>query len=106
MNYLERAKDYLGVDGESVINPRIEGADYVLLVDYGIAGCKKYRIPLSKLEEPAKELPEPIREELLPVPAAIDLNYRELQELAKEQGIPANQKADELRLALSADGEE
>jgi hypothetical protein len=95
--YLDRAKEYLGVDGESVINPRIEGADYVLIVDYGIAGSKKYRIPLSKLEGQPAYVQD---EELLPVPAVIDLNYRELQELAKEIGIPANQKADDLRLAL------
>ena len=46
-----------------------------------------------------------IAEDMLPVPAVIDLNYRELQELAKEYGIPANQSGDELRDALALDEE-
>lgn len=99
-DYLDRACEYLGVDKGSVINPRVQGDDYVLIVDKGIAGSPKYYIPLSKLDEPEPEA------EILPVSAAIDMNYRELQELAKELGIPANQKADDLRAALSLEEEE
>ena len=96
-NYLERACQYLGVEVGSVINPRIQGDDYVLIVDYGIAGGKKYYLPLSELDA--------IPDTPLPVPAAVDLgnhelSYRELQAIAKEEGIPANQTADELRAAL------
>ncbi len=100
-DYLDRACEYLGVDKGSVINPRIQGDDYVLIVDKGIAGSPKYYIPLSKLD--ALNVAENVS---LPVPAATDLNYRELQELAKESGIPANQKADDLRAALVLDEEE
>lgn len=104
-DYLDRACEYLGVDKDNVINPRVQGGDYVLIVDYGIAGSKKYYIPLSKLDGPEQIAPV-IHDELLSVPAVIDLNYRELQDLAKELGIPANKKADELRAALSLDEEE
>ncbi len=87
-DYLDRACEYLGVDKGNVINPRIQGDDYVLIVDKGIAGSPKYYIPLSKLNdiEPESDAYEP--------------NYRELQELAKASGIPANQKADDLRSLL------
>ena len=94
-DYLDRAVEYLGVDKGSVIKHRVQGDDYIVIVDKGIAGCPKYYIPLSQLQEP--EAPP---DELLPVPAAVDLNYRDLQELAKETGIPANQSADDLRAAL------
>ena len=94
-DYLDRAVEYLGVDKGSVIKHRVQGDDYIVIVDKGIAGCPKYYIPLSQLQEP-----EASPDELLPVPAAVDLNYRDLQELAKETGIPANQSADDLRAAL------
>ena len=94
-NYLDRACKYLGVDKGSVIKHRVQGDDYIVIVDKGIEGCPKYYIPLSKLDEPDAQLEAP-----LPVPAAIDLNYRELQDLAKELGIPANQKADDIRAAV------
>ena len=94
-DYLDRAVEYLGVDKGSVIKHRVQGDDYIVIVDKGIAGCPKYYIPLSQLQEP--EAPP---DELLPVPAAVDLSYRDLQDLAKETGIPANQSADDLRAAL------
>ncbi len=93
-DYLDRACKYLGVDKGSVINPRVQGDDYVLIVNKGIAGSPKYYIPLSKLNE------------LEPASDAYEPSYRELQELAKAFGIPANQKADDLRAALSLDEEE
>ncbi len=97
-DYLERACEYLGVDKGSVINPRIQGDDYVLIVDKGIKGCPKYYIPLHQLDKP-----EP---EQLPKPTTLDMSYRELQELAKEAGIQANQKAALLRAALWPSDEE
>ena len=94
---LESACEYLGVDKGSVLKHRVQGDEYIVIVDKGIKGCPKYHIPLSQLIE--------LDPDLLLVPAAIDLNskelsYRKLQELAKEQDIPANQKADALRTAL------
>ncbi len=93
-DYLDRACKYLGVDKGKVINPRVQGDDYVLIVDKGIAGGPKYYIPLSKLDA------------MEPEADAYLLNYRELQELAKSFGIPANQKADALRAAIALDEEE
>ena len=93
-DYLDLACKHLGVDKGSVIKHRIQGDNYSVIVDNGILGCPKYYVPISQLEE-LRAQPA-----ALPVPAAVDLNYRELQDIAKELGIPANQKADELRAAL------
>ena len=100
-DYLDRACEHLGVDRGSVIKHRVQGDDYIVIVDNGIKGCPKHYIPLSQLQEP--EAPP---DDLLPVPAAVDLNYRDLQDLAKELGIAANQSADDLRSALWAIDEE
>jgi hypothetical protein len=99
-DYLKNACEHLGVDRGDVINPRIEGDDYVLIVNKGIAGSPKYRIPLCQLED-----------DPLPVPAAYDLglddlSYRELQAMAQESGIPANQSKADLLIALESDEEE
>ena len=100
-NYLDLACEYHGVDKGRVIKHRAQigpsgSDDYSIIVDNGIMGCPKYYVPLSRLDElAAQEVDAP-----LPVPAAVDLNYRELQDLAKELGIPANQKAADLRVAL------
>jgi hypothetical protein len=91
--YLERACKYLDVDVGNVINPRVEGDNYVLIVDKGIAGSPKYYIPLSKLDKPQPK-------KLLTANEGVALSYRELQAVAIEQGIPANQSADALRIAL------
>lgn len=93
-DYLDRACEYLGVDKGNVINPRVQGDDYVLIVNKGIAGSPKYYIPLSKLND------------LESVSDADEPSYRELQELAKALGVPANQKADDLRAALWPNDEE
>jgi len=71
----------------------------LIIVDNGILGCPKYYVPISHLEEIKAEA-EAALEVMQPAPAASDLNYRELQALAKEAGIPANQSADELNVAL------
>lgn len=108
IDYLDRACKHLGVDKGSVLAHGPSADDhYVVVMDYGIKGCPKYRVPLSQLDEP-EVLPEP---EPLPAPAAVDLgfddlDYRQLQELAKVSGIPANQKAADLRAALWSDEEE
>ena len=98
-NYLDRACEHLGVDRGSVIKHRVQGDDYIVIVDNGIKGCPKYYVPLSQLQEPEAPIPIVIHN-TLPVPAAVDLSYRDLQEIAKESGIPANQSADDLRSAL------
>ena len=94
-DYLLNACEYLGVDAGSVLSHKQYEDEIVLIVDKGIEGCPKYRVPLSLLEAPP-----------LPVPGAYDLSYRELQAAAKDAGIPANQSADELRAALEAEEEE
>jgi len=109
-DYLKLACLHLGVEEGSVLASSLnaELEQYIIVVDNGIKGCPKYRIPLSKLDaldEPAEvvELELPIDDDLLPVPAAIDLggdyelSYRDLQALAKDAGIPANQSAEDLR---------
>ena len=115
-DYLDRACKVLGVDKGSVLAHGPSADDhYVVVMDYGIKGCPKYRVPLSHLDElkalEELEALEALPEPLLPAPAAFDLglddlNYRELQELARGAGIPAKQKADVLRKALWSDEEE
>lgn len=67
----------------------------------------KYIVPLAQLTEPEPE-PEPPLFEPEPdpadEPALDDMGYRDLQSLAREYGIPANQSADSLRAALEAVG--
>ena len=52
MSDLKRACDHLGADEEQVVKHRREGDELVLLVDYGIGGIKKYRVPIADLPEP------------------------------------------------------
>lgn len=97
-------RQYLDDEEADIVKHRQEGDEIVFLVNKGIAGVKKYRVPLSELTEKQPELP-PVDEAFLPVespddglpvPAAFDLNslddmdYRQLQALAKERDIPAN----------------
>ena len=100
---------YYGVEPGAVLRWQEvdEGAAIRALVDYGIGGIKVHYIPVADLAVPK---PPPAPEELIPVPAVIDLgfddmSYRELQELARSQGIAANQRKDDLIAAL-ADEEE
>jgi hypothetical protein len=41
---------YLKADPGRVLVYRLEAEEVVLVVDNGIAGCPKYRVPLSKLQ--------------------------------------------------------
>jgi hypothetical protein len=105
MNVTQLAKHF-NVENRAILKYREvdEGAIINALVDYGIGGIKEHYIPIAEFARPEPE-PEP-EPDLLPVPAVIDLNYRDLQELAKDAGIPANQSTDDLRFALSLEEEE
>ena len=59
MNDLTRACDHLDIGEEQVVKHRYEGITLVLLVNYGIGGVKKYRIPLAELEPEPEPEPEP-----------------------------------------------
>lgn len=71
---------YAEVDGGAVIR---------VLVNYGIGGIKVLYVPVDDLAEDDDS-----------TIATFDLDYRELQALAKEQDIPANQSKDALIAAL------
>lgn len=92
---LDRALSIIGAGREQVLKHRQQGDDYIVILDLGIKGSPKHVIPLSQLPE----------QESMPIPAAVDLGgygYRDLQALAKEYDIPANQKAEDLQVALEA----
>ena len=55
MDALLSACRLLGVDPDRVIKFRLEGDEAVVIVDNGIKGCPKYRVPLSDLPEPVTE---------------------------------------------------
>lgn len=111
--YLDLALEYLGVDKGSCLVLRETEDEVIVVVDKGIAGCPKYKIPLSELTV-MKDVPLPIPEPVIDVdisesPRFSDIenmDYRQLQELAKERSIPANQTRDDLITALSSDEEE
>ena len=100
--YLERACEHLGIDKGSVIKHRVQGDDYIVIADLGIAGCPKYYIPLSELAEPelVLEEPEPDPEPIAADPELENLTYRTLQAMAKDYDISANQGRDALEDAL------
>lgn len=98
-----------------------DGLEYVVVLDRGIKGSPKYRLPiktLPKIEKPG--LLQTVKEALgqetesawpssalmhddteeAPPTGLYALPYRELQALAKEAGIPANQTSEELIAAL------
>lgn len=52
MSDLKRAAALFEAGEEQVVKHRYEGDSLVLLIDYGIKGTKKYRVPLSDLVEP------------------------------------------------------
>jgi len=59
MDYIRIACARLGVASDQVLVQRIEGDELVLVVDRGIAGCPKYRLPLAGLRPSAPPaLPE------------------------------------------------
>jgi len=107
-DYLDRAIEHLSIDKGSVIKHRVQGDDYIVIADLGIAGCPKYYIPLSELEKPKTvvleepEIPDEV-EESPPVSADPELEnqtYRALQAMAKDYGISANQGREALEDAI------
>lgn len=89
-DYLTLAAQHLGVDVDDVMKFRLAGDDAVVVVDYGIAGGKKYILPLSSLQPALDDS----------TTTTFDLDYRDLQALAKEQGINARQTKEALIEAL------
>lgn len=94
---------YLDANTDDFMAWRIVADQVVVVVDRGIAGGKKYFLPLSDLDALAEPRPA---DDL----GIYGLPYRELQAIAKEFGVQANQKqADiiaELETIFSGGGEE
>ena len=105
-DYLARAVEYLGAEPGEVLKHRVQGDEYIVILDKGIAGCPKYRIPLSKLDEPAPAVTPDYDDDL----GIYGMSYRELQAEAKALGIPAvggkDKLAAEVAAALYIDEEE
>lgn len=85
--------EYYNVDVEAVVKWRLVDGDANVrsLINYGGGGIKVFIEPIENFDKP-KEVESPI-------PAAInldDMDYRQLQALAKERGIAANQSKEEL----------
>jgi hypothetical protein len=98
MDKIQVAK-YFDVEAEAVLKVREVdgGATIRALIDYGIGGVKVFQVPVKDFEPPKAK---PVS-----LPVAYDLNeelvsYKELQELAKDAGIPANWSAARIRAAL------
>lgn len=117
-DYLLRALKQLGASEGEVLAHSLTDTEIVIVLDKGIKGCPKYRIPLNTLQGPEVEPPvedltvedEEIVETAEDVEAAVepstadnldDLSYRDLQAMAKDYDIPANQSKDDLIDALS-----
>lgn len=49
MDYLKAVCEKLDVDPERVVKQRVQGDEFVVIVDNGIAGCPKYVVPLADL---------------------------------------------------------
>lgn len=101
-NYLQKTLKYLGKEGSEVLahSISVDGQAYVVVLAPG----PKHRVPLSELEA-MKEAEEAVVEKH----PLYDLSYRELQAMAKQFDIPANQSTDDLvaaLLSLEADLEE
>jgi len=61
MDYLSQACAALGVDPQRVAGHKVYETEIVLLVDNGIKGTHKHRVPLSELQQPdVKPEPEPV----------------------------------------------
>lgn len=52
MDLITRLSKHLGVDLERIQNCREENGYVIAVVDYGVQGGKKVRIPMDKLETP------------------------------------------------------
>lgn len=70
MNYLTLACEHLGITAAQVLASAEKETEIVLVVDNGIAGCPKYRIPLELLHE--KVEPEPEMPPDLPAQAGVE----------------------------------
>jgi len=83
------AKHYDVEPGVVVRYELIDGGAVVRsLIDYGIQGIKVYELRVDDLKQDET------------ITATYDLDYRELQALAKKHGIPANQSKGDLYAAL------
>jgi len=104
-DYKALAAKHLDKPSDTFMVFRIAGDQAVVVVDNGIAGCPKYIIPLSILDALVEPEPEPEGETYI-----YNLPYRELQAIAKEYGVTANQKHDalvaELEAVFALEGEE
>jgi hypothetical protein len=100
---LTLACNNVGVDRDQVVTHEIYEDHIAFVTDQGIAGGKKYLVPLAYLEPMASVEPVTVKSEPEPTPKKVKLNslpYRDLQSLAVKAGIPANQKKAELIAAL------
>lgn len=93
-DYLQLAANVLGVEVDDVLSYAVYEDVIAVVVDYGIAGGKKYTLPLSRLHEIVE--PDSVDLDL----GVYDMSYKELQALAKRYEIPANQSRDDLLAAL------
>ena len=78
MDYLSAACRKLGLTAAQVLAHTLYATEIVLVVDRGIAGCPKYRIPLAELTavpEPLTAAPEP---DFVPAPPHLKNNRRRL----------------------------
>jgi hypothetical protein len=124
-DYLERTLTKLGFAADVNVLAHglsADGLEYVVVLDKGIEGCPKYRMPLADLSEAAEVVevePEPAESEPeaeptwppeFPLPKEIvdemglsyleSYGYRDLQAEAKRLGIPANQTKEDLIVAI------
>jgi len=110
---MDKAKvaDHFEVEPDAVVNYyEVDGgANIRALIDYGIGGVKVYVVPKSSLTKPKKAKPKPPPEVVAapvqwddPEPEVVlaDFKYSELQALAREKGIAANQSRAKLIAAL------
>jgi len=69
-NLIELLAKYHGVEPGDIINARIEGYEAVCIVNRGIKGSPKYRVPVAELEALDAEAQEQEAED--PEPAELD----------------------------------
>jgi len=88
---IEQLAKHYGVEPDAIVRYREVdgGAAYRVLVNYGIGGIKVYHLLADDLDTEGDL-------------GIYDLPYRELQALAQEYGVKANQKHDALVAELEA----
>ena len=57
VDYLSAAARHLDVKRAAIVKHRVVEDEFVVLVDHGVGGVKKYRLPLDSLTEPEKPTP-------------------------------------------------